>query len=269
MQSGEMINCYIINLDSSPERWKSIEQCEGFRNLNVIRVSGVNGAEIQLPHPDFSDWKYFLFYGRRPTKGEIGCYFSHINVMKIFLESKQTHCIICEDDIQPVSDFADIVASALKYSDTWEILRLHNSRHLTIPYTDLGNGYKLATPLSAGSLTSAYMINRTAAKKILSRCLPMWKPIDTILFNDVPFLRESIVYPFPIKLSDTAKQSDLIKINNNTNQLRGKIGRYPFPYPAVCCFLTVLLWRVYSRTVRYLYNYSTAILRRIAPPRQR
>jgi glycosyl transferase family 25 len=260
MQTGEMINCYIINLDTSPERWKLMERYEGFRNINVIRVSGVNGAEIRLPHPDFSEWKYFLFHRRKPTKGEIGCYFSHINVAKMFLESNQTHCIVCEDDIQPISDFADVIESALRYADTWEILRLCNSRHLAIPYADLGNGYKLATPLRTGSLAAAYMINRDAAKKILQRCLPMWKPIDHILFGDIPFLRESIISPFPIKLSGMSQQSEIERINQNTDQTR---GRYPLLHPAIFCLLTAALWQLYSRPIRYIYNYTTAIFRRL------
>ncbi|MDR3199501.1 MAG: glycosyltransferase family 25 protein [Planctomycetaceae bacterium] len=261
IQNQNKFDCYIINLDISVERWNVIERCEELRKLNVIRVSAVNGAEIELPHPDFSAWKYFWFCGRKPTRGEIGCYFSHIKAIKIFLESQKAYCIIGEDDFEPVSGFTEIIEAALEYGNTWDILRFFNTRR-PFPYADLGGGYKLASPLRPGSMTTAYMINRKAAEKILSRCVPMWKPFDSILFSDVPFLKESVVYPFPVINNDSRKHSDIDAINGISNQQRDKKARYSWLSLAVFRFLTVIPWRFYSYFLRYACNFTTAILRR-------
>ncbi|MDR1479581.1 MAG: glycosyltransferase family 25 protein [Planctomycetaceae bacterium] len=296
MQTENKIDCYIINLDISVKRWETIKQCEEFKNVNTIRVSAVNGAEIRFPHPDFSAWKYFLFYGRKPTIGEIGCYFSHVRAMRIFLESQKTHCIVCEDDFEPVPNFTDVIGQALKYAETWDILRLYNTRHFPLPYADLGGGYKLATPLRPGSATLGYMINRTAAKKFLSRCFPMWKPVDDILFSDVPFLKEAVIYPFIGKINNSSKQSEIEKINTSSTicpscfeipeadyasvasrsgcsrakptahtgfGITRKNMKYSLLHPAALRFSTVIPWRLYSCAVRYIYNFTTAILRRI------
>jgi glycosyl transferase family 25 len=255
-----MLDCYIINLDRSIQRWNKIQQYEGFRKFNIIRVSAVNGAEIQLPHPDISLNKYFWLYGRKPMAGEIGCYFSHIKAMKLFLESQQDYCIVCEDDVEAVSNLDEIIESTLKYADTWDIVRLISSRHKNLSYANLCDSYKLATPLKPGSASGGYLISRLAAKKFLRKGVPMWKPLDVALFSDMPFLRESIIYPFP--LTWASGQSEIANINQS-NMTSFKSKHYPIFHPASIRFLTVVPIRIFSRTMRYISNYSTAILRRL------
>jgi glycosyl transferase family 25 len=255
-----MLDCYIINLDRSIERWEKIKQYEGFRKFNIIRVTAVDGAKIQLPHPDISLNKYFWLYGRKPLPGVIGSCFSDIKAMKLFLESKQSHCIICEDDVEIVDNLDEILESALKYADTWDIVRLFSSRTQNISYADLCHGYKLATPLRPGSSNGGYLLNRLAAEKFLRRYVPMWKPTDVALFADMPFLREAIIYPFPLNMPEGP--SDIADTNQQTG-MTPTSKNYPIFHPASIRFLTVIPIRLFSRTMRYISNYSTAILRRL------
>jgi len=95
--------CYVVNLDSRPDRWESIQQ-------NVIplwpfspleRWPGINGN--LLPHPPW--WN--------ATGGAWGVYRTHLAIIEKCLNENVESVLILEDDALPCPDFPARVAEFL------------------------------------------------------------------------------------------------------------------------------------------------------------
>ena len=85
---------YVINLDEQPERWNyMVEQFEYWEIENYHRVSAYDGRDDR----DLGD----ILKGRYPdgmSAGEVGCVTSHLQALKIFLETDAPCALIMEDD---------------------------------------------------------------------------------------------------------------------------------------------------------------------------
>jgi GR25 family glycosyltransferase involved in LPS biosynthesis len=93
---------YYINLDYRHDRRMQMEDWleeSKFPMENVTRISGVH----------------------IPGAGHIGCLLSHINSLKMFLESTHSRCLILEDDYTPIdlptfwSNFERLRSSGIEY----------------------------------------------------------------------------------------------------------------------------------------------------------
>jgi len=256
-----MLDCYIINLDRAADRWKNVSEKFSSLGFNVIRFSAIDGQMLQVPHPDFSAWKYFFYYGRPAVPTKIACYFSHIEVLKAFLETDRDHAMICEDDIFPQPECLDVVRNAMRYSDSWDLLRLNGIKPTRgFDFIDLLHGYHLCCDLKTASGNGAKIVNRRAAEIIVNKCLPMRLPHDVTLFYDWPIgIREMTVQPFPILLNETLC----------TNSTIGTEPRYPLWHPATLRHFISLPYRVCSRTTRKISRICWAMQNRVWPPQPR
>ncbi|GHT26378.1 hypothetical protein FACS18942_03730 [Planctomycetales bacterium] len=247
------MDCYIINLDRDKERWNVISQQFTLSGFNVLRVSAVNGKELTKEElTDFSPWRYFLFYGRPAMRGEIGCYFSHIKTLKTFLDTEAEHALICEDDVVPKPELPEVLAAALKYSDRWDLLRLNAVRQTKgKSVIELPHQYHLCCDLKTASGTGSYLLNRKAAELILKKLRQMFLPLDVAMFYGFPIgIKEVTVQPFPVVLNESFYKDTTIT---------GRKERYPFFSPAVLRYLTVLPYKVISRTVRKIERIARAV----------
>ena len=122
----------IINLDSSTERWASLQPELKALPYPIKRFSAIDGRkmtedqfmELGIPHlilPKFADEKY-----KKKRPGEIGCYLSHSTLIKQ-LGAKwalpNTGHIILEDDVVIDTDAAEKIQKALlSVPSDWDIL---------------------------------------------------------------------------------------------------------------------------------------------------
>ena len=99
---------YCINLDDKPERWKFMEdQFKYWQVENYTRVSAYDGRGDN----DLGE----ILKGRYPdnmTSGEVGCVTSHLNAMKMFLETDAPCALIMEDDCD--------ISTAFHWSFSWK-----------------------------------------------------------------------------------------------------------------------------------------------------
>ena len=84
---------YVINLDDQVSRWAAAESMLSYWQVeNYTRVSAYDGREDDLGG---------ILKGRYPDQmsgGEIGCVTSHLNAMKMFLETGDPYAVMMEDD---------------------------------------------------------------------------------------------------------------------------------------------------------------------------
>ena len=91
----------LINLDRSPERLETSSAALAAADVNFERISGVDGAQIDLNAlPNFDAARARRAMGRVLTAGEVGCYLSHLAAISRFLETDAAQCLVLEDDFE-------------------------------------------------------------------------------------------------------------------------------------------------------------------------
>ena len=85
---------YLINLKRANDRLISAR--EEFDKVNIFfnLEIAVDGKELLLPHKNYSEVKYNLLHGKRTNLGELGCYLSHLNVLKKFLSTNEDFALV-------------------------------------------------------------------------------------------------------------------------------------------------------------------------------
>ena len=192
----ESIPKYVINLDRRKDRWMQFQNTSGIDKLtNLRRWPGRDGKTINLDTDTNISLatKYNIVRGTRRShmelnsKGGLGCYYSHTDVWKDFLEkSDKDVAIVFEDDtilsvdaVSRIKQFID-KSPVIKNTDMWDFCILS-------PY----KGNKKQDPLYNDDPTcirlvefqgmTGYLINKKGVKKILPLIFPIQAHIDWFL----------------------------------------------------------------------------------------
>ena len=115
---------YLINLKRANERLVSAK--ETFDKVGIIfnLEVAIDGKDLSLPHKDYSELKYNLLHGKKTNLGELGCYFSHLNVLEKFLNTEENWALVCEDDIEFNENINEIISGAINSRIHFDLLRL-------------------------------------------------------------------------------------------------------------------------------------------------
>ena len=250
---------YVINLPSARDRWEKMEARLQAAGLAHTRIVAVNGRDLQLPIPEFDEFRHRLMTGRRPIPAEIGCYLSHIKAIDAFLAScdTYTHALICEDDAVFSAELPAIIDAALQFADSWDILRLSTVGHDRVMRAiPLGGGSVLGVNLTRCKGAAGYMLNRKAAATFRRRLIPMRLAWDIAFdLEYLQGLKALAVTPFPV-LPD-AHAATQIQIDINSYKL----------FPTRYC--TVFPYRMGIEAARFLMRsglYVRTVVRRWLSP---
>ena len=118
------IDCiYCINLDIRKDKWETV--CKEFekQKIKVNRVSGVNGwTELTK-----ADRKKLLAHEKALKPGQIGCFLSHLSVLKNAQEEGFEHILVLEDDVtflSPIKEVAHYLNRLSQLDPEWYLLFL-------------------------------------------------------------------------------------------------------------------------------------------------
>ncbi|MEI8107183.1 MAG: glycosyltransferase family 25 protein [Verrucomicrobiota bacterium] len=214
------MRAYIINLDQAEDRWAALTGAFELREFSVTRVPAVEGAKLELPTADYDEAGYRWFHGRPTNLREVGCYLSHLAACRAFLETGDDHGLICEDDLVLGEDFLGVLAQALEWRESWNILRLTGlSAGSARAVQALGGGYSICVNFGRLKGAGAYVLDRRAAEAFVVGLHPMWLPYDHAFDREWVFgLRAASVQPFPISQTASGFKSSI-----------QKSSRRPFP----------------------------------------
>lgn len=183
------VKTYIINLPKDTERRINI-----FKELNKITcldpelIEAVNGKEQEREKLskmfDFKKSQKYLSVDI--ALGEVGCTLSHFECYKKLLASDQNYALIVEDDLGFIGNgpFDDLLKKAIRYveQDKPVILQLFSFfDYMGKGYT-FDDKYKVYKTFKA-TLATIYLINKSAARLIVSEGLPYWVADDWSLFR--------------------------------------------------------------------------------------
>jgi len=196
------IATYVINLARATERMQHMQAQLNQLSIPFTRIEAVLGNELKLPIPEFDERKFNILTGKQANPGEIGCYLSHIQTLRAFLDSNSSYALVLEDDVNLPANLMQILASACTHGKHWDLLRLTSSREGEfLPIAPLMEPYQLGYNIRVLKNTGAYFINRNAANLVIKHLLPMCLPYDVALDRewDCGF-KTACIHPFPIQL---------------------------------------------------------------------
>lgn len=221
----EKIKTYIINLETSFVRRKYMRKLlmpYSFLDIEFIKAIDGRKYNVQELALMFDDEACVKHIGRLLNRGEIGCALSHRICYKSLLQSTLEFALILEDDIAPIRNLDDI----LKY-------RLSNLLKTETPTILFLSGdfwyYKRKSVVSVFDAVGAYayIINRAAAKLILSSGKPFCVADDWALYRRKG-LKMKALLPYMIdanlnmnELSSDVKQ-DVWGINRSKMSLKDR-----------------------------------------------
>lgn len=159
---------YLINLDGSGDRLRSASRQLDDAGMVFERVPAFDGRALRVDEfPGYDPAGAMTYMGRPLRGGEIGCYLSHLDCTRRFLDSGADHGLVFEDDMRLMPGFAEglgILSDWLTQHDDWDLVNLGSPQH------------KIYTPVmgfqAAGKhhdLTRAHYFPMTATALIWSR----------------------------------------------------------------------------------------------------
>jgi len=110
------IDIYLINLDRRPDRLARVKSRLDQLDLPFIRFSAIDGREPTAPIAKAQHRKFIINQKKRPVAGELACAASHIEVWKLFLQSKADYALILEDDIEISENLNHFLQEYLNHS---------------------------------------------------------------------------------------------------------------------------------------------------------
>jgi glycosyl transferase family 25 len=206
MRRMDGLATWVINLDRAPERLARIRTQLEALGLPFTRLPAVDArAFTPAQQACLDEAGYRRRHGMSPVGGELGCYLSHVEVMRAFLAGDARFALVLEDDVL-LRDALPGVLRALKAHPTrWDMVKL-SAVHRGTPLRVLSlapqaSGHHLAVMLSRVTGSSAYLINRRAAAAYLREpdgLLPMQLPYDHVFDQGWRFgLKVRLVTPQP------------------------------------------------------------------------
>lgn len=191
---------FIINLDSSPERYQSASKQLADLGLMAERFSAVYGKSLSQEQVDACyDRELNKRKFRRPlSPGEIGCYLSHRALWQKMADEQIPVAVILEDDIEAESGLTEALQQISRLGN-WDMIKLSDDRdgqgEQKLP---LGDTYTLVNFHKVPNCTTGYAITLEGARKLLAR-KKFFRPVDVDLqfYPELDFTVYSIV-PYPI-----------------------------------------------------------------------
>ncbi|MBK9361651.1 MAG: glycosyltransferase family 25 protein [Rubrivivax sp.] len=195
------LHTWVINLDRDRERLQRIAGQLASTGLDWTRLSAVYGRDLPADEQQrlLDSATYRRRHGMEPALGELGCYLSHVAVMRALLASAHRFALVLEDDVLLTPALVPVLQGLLAHPSRWDMVKLSAVHSGTPqPYLELAPGHHLAVMLSRCTGSSAYLINRRAAESYLSHILPMTLPYDHVFDQGWTFgLQVRLVTPTP------------------------------------------------------------------------
>ena len=199
----------VINLPSDDARWVDVRRQFYRAGLRPIYHEATDGSELSQQEIDglYSAELNRRQYHRPLTRGEIGCYASHLAVWKQFIDSGQGAVAIFEDDIDIDEDLAYVLDAVRRSPIEADLVKLiGRSREKTLERLPLMRGRDLIRYRRVPSLTGAYVLTRRGAQKLVAHRQPFGRPVDV----DIRYwwecgLEVHGVHPYPVRRGATSR----------------------------------------------------------------
>ncbi|GAB2190341.1 glycosyltransferase family 25 protein [Sessilibacter sp. MAH2] len=239
----------VITLNPKSEPVQLLTESLLNQGLIVDEYYAVDGRETMpaMEKGEILDQKLAMFNRRWPlTKTEVGCYLSHLRIIRNAYESGESHLCILEDDVIVEPELAEVLAHITALDDSAHFVRLMALKRRKRKWISaLTDKYSLTRPLRGSLGTQGYVLNRVGMGRVLKYASVISMPIDK--FYDSFFLYGLNAYTVePHVIHERHESSSIIKTE-------GKV------MPGIFLWMghrLLKLYRSLHRTKNYLLNYS-------------
>ncbi|WP_326534458.1 glycosyltransferase family 25 protein [Pseudorhodoferax sp.] len=195
------LHTWVINLDKDEARLRRITQQLEPTGLAWTRMPAVLGRELPADQQQvlLDAGAYRRKHGKDPALGELGCYLSHLAVMRALLASPHQAALVLEDDALLTPALLPVLQGLMAQPRRWDMVKLSAVHSGTPqPVLALAPGHHLAVMLSRCTGSSAYVVNRRAAEAYVAALLPMTLPYDHVFDQGWTYrLKVRLVTPTP------------------------------------------------------------------------
>mgnify|MGYP003592898463 CR=1 FL=1 len=178
----------VINLDDSTERLQSVDEQLKQHGITYQRVPAFDGRKMRpCDCKLYNEKKAISYMGRSLLGGEIGCYLSHLNCAKKFLESKAAYALVLEDDVKINCNLKKITESILQWVENeknqhWDLINI-GAKELKIStelneFSDGNEAFKLHHAHYFPVRTTGLIWSRNGAKNFINRSKEIFAPVD-------------------------------------------------------------------------------------------
>lgn len=204
---------YLINLDTSTSRLREATGQLNAQKIAFERIPAFDGRELNIESIKDYDARAAWSYMGRPLKGgEIGCYFSHLDCAKRFLESDADYALVLEDDTTLAKDIMLYIRQMLDWlaanNIAWDVINVgakHNKH-----FSDLQKfgSHTLVSAHYFPMSTAGIIWSRTGAQRFTQGYGTIFAPIDCAFreWQSVAGRGLSVMPPLVIT---TANQSEI------------------------------------------------------------
>jgi glycosyl transferase family 25 len=204
------LQTWVINLDRAPDRLARIAAQLQALGLRYTRLPAVDAKALTpAQRTALDETSYRRKHGMTPVLGELGCYLSHVQAMRLFLAGEARFALVLEDDVLLHGSLPAVLRGLMAHPQRWDMVKL-SAVHGGTPQRilQLVPGHDLAVMLSRCTGSSAYLVNRHAALAYLGGpegceghgkgLLPMQLPYDHVFDQGWRFgLKVRLVTPTP------------------------------------------------------------------------
>lgn len=236
----------VINLDRSPERLRAIGADLDLAGLAWSRLRAVEPDTDYLVQTDIYDRaRANYLFGRDLTRGEVGCFSSHLAALRALGDSGCDIGLILEDDAQVFHDtgqtIAGITAALNVNAPHWACVNLSYTTRLRRSVLASVNGNTLYRAYQFPLLTSALLWQTDQAKAFVQWCegAGIYAPFDNQLRDWIALGHHGIscehppvgLRAFPTTIADrpgaTSASGDVQRQNKFSKyELRQKLPLY-------------------------------------------
>ena len=178
----DRLRTWVINLDRAPDRLARISGRLEELGLSWARLPAVDARAMTPEQRAALDEPAFCRkHGMTPLLGELGCYLSHVQAMRLFVASEAEFALVLEDDVLLHDSLPAVLRGLMAHPQRWDVAKLSAvHRGTPVPYLEVSPGHQLAVMLSRCTGSSAYLMNRRAATAYARGLLPMSLPYDHV-----------------------------------------------------------------------------------------
>lgn len=223
---------FLINLDGSDQRLKAASAQLGQSHISFQRVPAFDGRRLTIDEfPDYDPLAAMKYMGRPMRGGEIGCYLSHLDCARRFLDSGAGQGVVLEDDMQLMEGFEEGVGQILEWLSTgtidWDVINIGPNRHKI--YTPLfsftaGKQLRQLTHAHYFPMTTTGLIwSRKGATAFVSEHRRIWCAVDNYLRHWQTRTDRGLAV-WPPLVTTTGAESE---IAHPTQRRRSVGGRHP------------------------------------------
>jgi len=220
---------YVINLDRRRDRWESFQLSSGFEKIsNLRRWSGTDGKLVNLDNDNrvslFTKFNIVRSVRRSHmelnTKGGVGCYISHVEVWKNFLEKGDGEVgVIFEDDalidLKTLARLETFIntSDVIKNSDLWDfcVLAPHSGN---IKHGAMYPGDDTCMRLMEFTGLTGYFFTKKGLRKIMQHVFPIQGHIDWFISVCAQLQIVDVCTPPKALISVRYSQTDIQKYNS-------------------------------------------------------